>query len=245
MSEIALWCKNLVLPVKVFEIKEKIDLGVIVWKLKDFREEEFYKTQAGETVSLVTEVLDLKSKENSVSGVFSKDFVRKRFFRRELIETPVTEESPFWITLSGNRTFLIVLAPSVARGVKKLLTNYVANKLSKVLFINPQTILEVKIPHETLKELHESNPEATKLIWFDDVDIPGIEKLCLAGPGLVDTELYQDYLKHGKIWYVVFEAQKRGIAVGIARNCVVTLFSKSSVDEFINYIQEDLLLLIE
>jgi hypothetical protein len=235
----------LVLPAKVFEIKEKVDLGLIVWKLKDFHEEELYKTQNGETINLVTEILDLTSKENSVSGVFSKDFVRQRFFRRELVEAPVTEESPFRITLSKNRAFLIVLAPSVARGVKKLLTNYVANKLSKVLFINPQAILEVKISHETLKELHESNPQATKLIWFDEIDIPGIEKLCLAGPSLVDTKLYHDYIEHGKIWYVVFEAQKRGIAVGIARNCVVTLFSKASVEEFIDYILEDLLMLIE
>jgi hypothetical protein len=245
MFKIVLGCQNLVLPAKVFEIKEKVDFGLIVWKLKDFREEELYKTQDGETVNLVTEVLDLKSKENSVSGVFSKDFVRQRYFRRKLVETPITEESPFWITLSKNRAFLIVLAPSVARGVKKLLTNYVTNKLSKVIFINPQAILEVKISHETLRELHESNPEATKLIWFDEVDIPGIEKLCLAGPGLVDTELYRDYLDHGKIWYVVFEVQKRRIAVGIARNCVITLFSKSSVEEFINYIREDLLMLIE
>jgi hypothetical protein len=245
MFKIVLRCKNLVLPAKVFEIKEKADLGLTVWKLKDFHEEELYKTQNGETINLVTEILDLTSKENSVSGVFSKDFVRQRFFRRELIEAPVTEESPFRIMLSKNRDFLIVLAPSVARGVKKLLTNYVANKLSKVLFINPQAILEVKISNETLKQLHESNPEATKLIWFDEVDIPGIEKLCLAGPSLVDTELYHNYIEHGKIWYVVFEARKRGIVVGIARNCVVTLFSKSSVEEFIDYVLEDLLMLIE
>ena len=140
---------------------------------------------------------------------------------------------------------MIVLAPSVARGVKKLLTNHVANKLSKVLFIKPQAIVKARISHKTLKELHESNPQATKLIWFDDVDIPGVEKLCLAGSSLADTELYHDYLKHGKIWYVVFVVQKRGIVVGITRNCVVTLFSKSTTDEFINYILEDLLMLIE
>ena len=91
----------------------------------------------------------------------------------------------------------------------------------------------------------ESNPQATRLIWFDQVDIPGVEKLCLAGSDLVDTQLYQDYLAHGQIWYVVFEAQKRGLTMGITRNSVVTLFSKSTKDELINYIREDLLLLIE
>jgi hypothetical protein len=226
-------------------MKEKADLGLVVWKLKDFHEEELYQTEEGENINLVTDILDLKPEENSVSGVLSKDFVRRRFYRRKLIEAPTTEEAPFWIKLFNDRVFTIVLAPSVARGVKKLLTNYVANKLSKVVFIDPRAIVEVKIPHTTLKELHESNPQATKLIWFDQVDIPGVEKLCLAGSDIADTKLYHDYLEHGKIWYVVFEAQKRGVVVGITRNSVVTLFSKSTTDEFINYISEDLLTLIE
>jgi len=235
----------LVLPAKIFEIKDKADLGLIVWKLKDFRQEDRYQTEKGENISLVTEILDLKPKDDSVTGVFSKDFMRRRFYRRKLIETPVTEEASFWITPFKERIFIIVSAPSVARGVKKLLTNYVANKLSQVLFIKPQTIVEVRISHETLKELHESNPQGTKLIWFDEVDIPGVEKLCLAGSSLVDTDLYRNYLEHGKIGYVVFEAQKRGIVVGVTRNCVVTLFSKSTIEEFIKYIAEDFLMLVE
>lgn len=235
----------MVLPVKIFEIKEKADLGLIVWKLKDFREEESYQTEKGETIDLITEILDLQQKENSIAGVFSKDFIRRRYYKRKPIEAPVTEESPFWIKRFKDRVFLIVLAPSVARGVKKLLTSHIANKLSSILFITSKAIVKLKIPHETLMKLHESNPQATKLIWFDEVDIPGVEKLCLAGSDLVDTKLYRDYLEHGRIWYVVFEVQKRGIVVGISRNCVVTLFSKSTIDEFINYVSEDLLMLIE
>ena len=235
----------MVLPAKIFEIQEELNFGLTVQKLKDFREEESYEKSDGETVTLVTEILDLNLQENLLSGVFSADFMRARYYRRKLVESPVTEEAPFWVTRFKNRNYLIVLAPSVARGVKKLLTNHVANKLSKVLFITSRAILETKILHETLKELHESNPQATRLIWFDQIDIPGVEKLCLAGSDLVDTQLYQDYLTHGQIWYVVFEAQKRGLTMGITRNSVVTLFSKSTKDELINYIQEDMLTLIE
>ncbi len=235
----------MVLPAKIFEIKEEADVGLIVGKLKDFHEEELYKTDRGETINLVTEVLDLKLEGDSVSGIFSKDFIRRRFYKRKLVETPVTEESSFWIKPFKGRNFILISAPSVARGVKKLLTNYVANKLSKVLFIEPHAIVQAKIAHDTLKGLHESNPQATKLIWFDQVDIPGVEKLCLAGSDLVDTALYREYLNHGEIWYVVFEVQKRGIMVGITRNCVITLFSKSSPEEFLDYILEDLLMLIE
>ena len=235
----------MVLPAKIFEITEETDLGLLVGKLKDFREEELYQTEKGETVNLTTEILDLQLIEDSITGVFSKDFIRIRFYKRKPVETPVTEEAPFWIKRFKGKLFTIVSAPSVARGVKMLLTNYVANKLSKVLFIASHAIVEAKIPHTSLKELHESNPEATKLIWFDEVDIPGVEKLCLAGSDLADTTLYHNYLEHGKIWYVVFEVQKRGIVVGITRNCVVTLFSKSTTQEFINYISEDLLTLVE
>ena len=235
----------MVLPAKIFEIKHDADLESVAEKLKYFSEEEPYETIDGGTVNLETEILDLKQEESLVTGVFSRDFVRMRHYKRKAIETPVTEEAHFWVKPFKGRTFLIVLAPSVARGVKKLLTNHVANKLSEVLYNKIGFIVEVRMAHEILKELHESNPRATKLIWFDDVDIPSVEKLCLAGSGLADTKLYHDYLEHGSIWYVVFEVQKRRIVVGITRNCVVTLFSKSTTDDFINYILEDLLTLIE
>lgn len=237
--------QEMVLPAKIFQTKEETHLDLMISKLKDFREEELYQMDGRKTIALVTEVLDLEQTEETISGVFSKDFVQQRFFRRKLVETPITEEASFWIKPGRNRVFIIVSAPSVARGVKKLLTNYVANKLSKILFITSRAIVEARIPHATLKLLHESNPQATKLLWFDEVDIPGVERLCLAGSDLADTELYHEYLKHGKIWYVVFEVQKRGIVIGITRNSVVTLFSKSSSSEFITYISEDLLKLVE
>lgn len=233
----------MVLPVKIFEIQEDAELGIIYRRLKDFHEEEKNKISDDKTATLITEVLDLKEKEGLITASLSRDFIRKRLFRRDLVEDTVTEEAHFWIKPFEDRMFLIVLAPSVARGVKKLLTNYVANKLSEIIF-NTRAIVEVRISNDTLRGLHESNSQATKLIWFDDVDIPSVEKLCLAGSGLADTPLYHDYIKHGKIWYVVFEVRKREIVVGITRNCVVTLFSKSSVEDFIDYILEDILGLI-
>jgi len=235
----------LVLPAKIFEIKEKADMGFILQKLRDFREEAPYETESGESINLVTEILDLRFEGGTISGVFAKDFVGTRFYKRRLVETLVTEEAPFWIRPFDDRIFLIVLAPSTARGVKRLLTGNVANTLSRILFIKRGAIVETRIPHETLREMHESNPQATKLIWFDQVDIPGVEKLCLAGSDIADTELYQEYLKHGKIWYVVFEVQKYGLVLGITRNSVVTLFSKSTIADFVKYIQDEILKLIE
>lgn len=234
----------MVLVAKIFEVREPLELGVIARKLKDFGEEEPYEHEE-KRGKLTAEILDLKLEGDSLTGIFSKDFVLSRYYKRGLVETLVTEEVPFQIKRSKGRTFLVVLAPSKARGVKKLLTNYVANKLSEILFIKTGAIVEVKITHETLKELHESNPRATKLIWFDNVDIPDIEKLALAGSALADTKLYREYLEHGRLWYIVFEVMKRGLVVGITRDVVVTLFSKASVDEFINFVLEEVIPIIE
>lgn len=106
----------MVLPAKIFQIKEEADLGVIAWKLKDFREEEEYKPENGKTLSLQSQILDLKQEKDAITGVFSKDFVQHRFFRREPVEVAITEEAPFWIKPFKERVFIIVVAPSVARG---------------------------------------------------------------------------------------------------------------------------------
>jgi len=234
----------MVLPAKVFEMRGEFVPELAVQKLSDFREEEHHEAEKREEV-LVSEILDLKLEEDLLAGVFSKDFARLRQYRRRPTEALVTEEAPFWMKRSRGRFFLIVLAPSVARGVKKLLTGNVARKLSEVLFLRPGAIEEATISHETLRQLHESNPGATRLIWFDNIDMPGIEKLCLAGPSLSDTETYRDYLRHGNIWYVVFEVKGRGLVVGITRNCVVTLFSRSTISDFTGYIFRDILDLVE
>jgi hypothetical protein len=102
-----------------------------------------------------------------------------------------------------------------------------------------------KISAETLKRLHESNPQATNLIWFDNIDLPGVDKLCLSGQGLADTGMYKEYIDHGLIWYVVFTSQPRGYTIGITRGIVITNFSKCTVDEFIEFVRDDILKLVE
>ena len=73
--------QKLVLPARIFEIKEKADLGLIGWKLKDFREEELYKMEKGETVNLVTEILDLKPKEGGGIRSFQQGFRAETFLQ--------------------------------------------------------------------------------------------------------------------------------------------------------------------
>ena len=169
---------------------------MIIQKLKNFHEEENYETKEGKTITLATEIINL-SLGKSYFRNFNAVFIQTNSYKRKLVESPVTEEAQYWLTRFGHRNFLIVVAPSVARGVKKLLSSHVANRLSKIIFITPRVIVETKIPHDILKTLHESNPQATRLIWFDQVDISGVEKLCPAGSALVGTQLYLDYLAQG------------------------------------------------
>jgi len=233
----------MVLVAKIFELKEPLEFALAARKFKDFSEEEPYE-RGGEKLKLTTEILDLKLREGELEGVFSRDFVLSRYYKRGLVETVVTEEAPFLLKRFKGRDFLVVLAPSKPRGVKKMLADYLANKLSEILFLKTGAIVEGRITHETLRELHESNPQATRLIWFDEIDIPGVEKLALAGTGLADTKLYRDYLEHGKIWYVVFEFKRRGVMVGITRDCVVTAFGRLERGEFLDYLVEDVVPLI-
>ena len=195
-----------------------------------------------EETQLVTEVIDLEQVEDTVTGVFTRDFMRERVYRRRTRMTPETEEAPFWIVPHEDRRFLVVMAPSVARGVKKMLSNHVAVKIGEILNVD---VRESRITSETLQRLHEGNPKATNLIWFDNVDIPAVNKLCLSGEGIADTGLYKDYIDHGMIWYVVFTSLAKGYTVGITRSAVVTNFSKSTVDEYIAFVREDILKLIE
>ncbi|MEM3479458.1 MAG: hypothetical protein QXV74_05395, partial [Candidatus Bathyarchaeia archaeon] len=50
----------MVLPAKIFEIKEDVNLFFVAQKLKTYREEEPYTTISGETINLVSEITDLK-----------------------------------------------------------------------------------------------------------------------------------------------------------------------------------------
>lgn len=227
----------MVLPVKVFEVRGlEGDPRDTLMGWREVEELEDEETQ------LVTEVIDLEQVEDTVTGVFTRDFMRERVYRRRTRMTPETEEAPFWIVPHEGRHFLVVMAPSVARGVKKMLSNHVAVKIGDILNVD---VRESRITSETLQRLHEGNPKATNLIWFDNVDIPSVNKLCLSGEGIADTGLYKDYMDHGMIWYVVFKSLAKGYTVGVTRSAVVTNFSKSTVDEYIAFIREDILKLIE
>lgn len=221
---------------KIFRIAEDTDLGFIAQKLKDFREEEAYESLDYEG-KLIEEVSDLETEDDTLYGTYSKDTVISIYHRDGEIEVPKTKETKLVFTKRKGEIFLAILA-------EKPKANKIANELSEAIFLTKGNIVEAKIKEETLKELHESNPRATKVIYFDNVDLPDVGKLALYGSSIADTSLYQEYLDHGNIWYAVFEVKEKGIVVGVTRNSVVVLFSKLEEDEFIEFILEDILPLV-
>ena len=183
---------NVGLGVKIFEIKSDENTQFFHSRLNNFKIEESQETSDEKELNLSTEIIELKENEGVLRGIFIKDFLVKDRYKRKMVELPIIEEVPFSITSYNDKKYLFVFGPSSSGGQKKLLTNYIANTMSEIIFNTIGSIVEVRIPSETLRELHESNPQATKLIWFDDYDIPGVNKLCLAGSGLADTQLYKE-----------------------------------------------------
>lgn len=226
----------MVLAAKIFLIKNRTNLDDILIKVRDHKSKEIFE-RGDKTIELLTEVRDLNMVEDSFNGVFAQDQVIYITHHGEMIPTPRTMVAPFIFNKVNDIILLTVLE-------KKRRANLVANSLSKVVYLTTGQIVEAKISPETLQKFHQENFEDTKIIFFDDVDIPNINKLSLYGSALGNTALYTDYLGHGKLWYTVISSKKYGHIVGITRNCGVTVFSKVEQSEFINYIKSEIFPLI-
>ena len=214
--------------------KGDIALRVIASKLKGFRRED--KEQG---ISLITEIKDLHLTGDLLFGTFVQDELAGVYHRGELIHVPRTLEAPFFFVEQADKHRVVLTIME-----KKTRANNIANQLSKILFMTTSRIVEVRIEPSRFVRFHEDNFEDTKVIFFDDVDIPNVRKLSLYGSALADTSLYAEHLKHGKIWYIVLKSRRYGLVVGLTRNGVVTIFSKATKDDFINYVRDEVIGLV-
>jgi hypothetical protein len=226
----------LVLAGKVFLVRENFDMDVLAEKLKAFRVET-ENTVEDQEFKLVSEVKDLTTGKGTLDGVFSFDSVFVVRHRGKAVPVPRTFEAPFSFYLLKDRLFLTIYD-------KKNRANNIANEMSKAVFMSLGQVVEARIDPETLRKFHEKNFDDTKIIFFDEVDIPSISKLSLYGEALGNTTLYSDYLTHGKLWYIVLKSSKTGYVLGVTRNCVVTGFSKMEMSEFASFIKGEILPLI-
>jgi hypothetical protein len=56
--------------------------------------------------------------------------------------------------------------------------------------------------------------------------------------------MYNDYLTHGKIWYVVVKSRKYGYVVGVTRNAIVTVFSRIDLPDLKRYLRNEIVPLL-
>jgi hypothetical protein len=218
---------------KVFRLSEPLSLDEIASRLEGYRVEEPYE-EGDYKFTLVTEVVGLlpKPEENMLRGVYSHDYVIHVFHRGKVAPLPRTVEALFSFSKVEDTTFLTVVE-------KKRLANFIANKLSEILFDRIGGVVEARIPPETLREFHLKNPEDTKITFFDNVDIPNVNKLSLYGPDLVTTSLFEDYCKHGDLWYIVARSREYGYVVGITRDASVTIFNLTDKEKYLEYVTKE------
>jgi hypothetical protein len=217
---------------KIFRLSEPLALDEIASRLENYHFEADYE-EGDYKFTLLTEVVGLLPKKNTLSGVYSHDYVIHVFHRGKVAPLPRTVEALFSFAQVEDNVFLTVVE-------KKRVANFIANKLSEILFEKVGGIVEARIPPETLREFHLKNPEDTKITFFDNVDIPNVNKLSLYGPDLINTSLFEDYTKHGDLWYVVARSRETGYVVGVTRDASVTIFNLAEKEKYVDYVNKEI-----
>ncbi|MFQ6064885.1 MAG: hypothetical protein ACE5L6_05350 [Candidatus Bathyarchaeia archaeon] len=221
---------------KVFKLVETLALEDLASELGGYRREEEHE-EGDYKFSLITEIVDLTPAPNTLTGVYSHDYVTHVFHRGKTVPLPHTVEAMFSFAKREDQMFLTVVE-------KKIRANFVANRLSETIYERVGHIVEARIPPETLRDFHLKNPEDTKITFFDNVDIPNVNKLSLYGPDLVGTTLFEDYCKRGNLWYIVARSKEYGYVVGVTRDASVTIFNLTDKKKYLEYVATEIYPLI-
>jgi len=222
----------MVLASKIFYLSEKIGLNTIAAKIKDFKILDIQEIN-GKEYEVGSSISSLEKIENGLRGKYEESFILNFKYHDEDMLVPITVITPFEFIEKENITYIIIFA-------KKNRANRVANFFSTILTAEKNKILEIEISHKTLQKIVEERKEYVKVIFFDNVKIPGINKLSLYGRNILDTQQYEEYIKIGKIWYVVLEFSD-DIVIGLTRNGIVTFFSKIIEEDAFKFIEEKIL----
>jgi hypothetical protein len=186
---------------------------------------------------LITKISNVNLRNDKIlEGLFSKDEVIYIPQRGIVNPTIYTRDTFFTFYLDENK-YLIIFD-------KKQIADSIANEMSKLLFIKVGMITEIEISPERMKKFHEENKENTKVIFFDNVKLPGIKKLSLYGENLANLEIYNEYLKLGNIWYIVFTSKITNGIAGLTRDGVVVHFGKIETKDFQNFILNEIIKIV-
>ena len=224
----------MVIAGKIFKLMERTSVEQIADKLNGYKSEVSLE---GADISLVTEIRDLKSSQRGLEGLIVRDVPVRLYKRGKMDISFRTIETSFAFFTRNSDIYLLIVE-------KKHAANALANKLSELLFLSIGGILNSEIQPNVLESYHRSNPDGTKVMFFDGLDIPNIDKLSLYGPSLSQTPLYTTYLARGRIWYAVLTSNKYGYVVGITRDAVVVVFNRLSTEDFMAFVGDEVLQLL-
>jgi hypothetical protein len=218
---------------KVFVSIEYKKLADVAAAFEGYKVEEEY-AEGDFKLNLLTEVANVSITDNILTGLYSYDHIIYNYHRGKVAPSAATKEVLFSMSEYQNRLYLAVVD-------KKAVANRVANKLSEIAFGEMGVIVEARILPETLKKFHVANKEGTKVIFFENMNIPNINKLSLYGPDLVDTKLFKEYDSIGDPWYVLAKSKKYGYTVGLVRDGSVTIFNTVDQGQYLQYVREEVI----
>lgn len=220
---------------KIFIHQESIALEDIAERLKAWSEEETFESPE-EDYTLLANIEEVEYNDEELFGIYMYDSVVMHSWRSVVSATPFTTEAPFVFTKQDEQRFLIVLAP-------KSIANRVANQLSTIIHGVQGAIIEPMIRSAFFDEF-QAGTEATTIVLFDDIDIPNIDKATLyGGPGgnVQQTNLYGNFVAHGRPWYMVSKTKDRAWTVGIVRDGTIVVFNSVDKKAFIEFLKEKIL----
>lgn len=226
----------MVLSAKIYNIPKEAEIDTVRKKLNNYLIEKVEEHEERK-FTLVTKISNLKQTNNNLlEGIFSKDEIIYLPQRGTVNPVLYTRDSLFSFVFNERRNLIIF--------EKKHVADSIANELSKILFIKVGVITEVKIEPAIMRRFHEENRNNTKVIFFNDIKIPGIKKLSLYGENLANLEVYNEYLRLGNIWYIVFQSKITNGTAGLTRDGIVVHFSKIEMKDFQNFIINEILKII-
>jgi len=217
---------------KLYLIQGSEDLEEIYDKLDGFSVTEKYE-DGGFTFDLITDIQKVSAGENHVSGIYCYDYVTRNYHRSKIMHTPITQECPFRFGTHGNSLWLLVM-------VSKDIANRVAIGLGGICNLD---VREGSIYSREMNHFIKLN-DKTKVVFFDEMDIPGVDKSSLYGNELVQTELFSSFAKRGTPKWVVTEAELKGYTVGVGGDVGVTIYNNVETKDYVEFVEDEILPLV-
>jgi len=219
---------------KVFKYREELSLEQIRDSLEGYETEVCFEGPE-EDLQLIADIVSLSLGESELSGIFRYDQPTTINHRSGITVLPKTVRAFFVFIVEEETVFLLIVA-------KKTVANNVANELSKILHKEVGAIVEARIDPKSLEGFYSAG-EATKVLLFDEILVPNMNKLTLYGDNVLQTDLYGEYSKEGLASYIVTKTRE-GYTVGVTREASVTIFNEIDTPTFEHFIKQTILPLI-